>query len=913
MKRLVPEVVSGYDLDEQRGMFSIVLNEGTENISTNPSGETSTTGFTATAGSSVARTVNYQTSGLFGIAVTTNATVNAGVYQSYSLQAGDYYTFSADVRGRSGTTYVIIIASGATTLVRKEFKSLRKWKRPYATFQVPSNGTYNFCIVQRDPSAHTFYTDSWQIENKKYPTTYCDGDMKGYVVGEMAYRWTGVKHASSSIRLASTRSGGREYFLYDYNFQLLGITGFGSPPVNNFTKDITSGGEYYIGSNYGARLFTINGAFFGSSKQDLENNKVAVQNLVDFERNIYAQEILIRYRPEGDRLDKPYNIKCHYVSGLEGNFVSEYQERVSIQFKQSEPGIVFDGDSCAELNQTTVWSPLSRDGSFINPGGFIIKNSTERVNIFYGTDGVTGDAYSLKCAIMDRNGGIYLGGSFTDVYGIADTTGIAYFNGSTFVSIGDITGTVVNSMVLLPNGKVLVGGSFTVIGGVTTNNLAVYDPATSTWAAFGSPNGEVYSVFYLDGYVYVAGAYTNISSTAISYISRSVYTAASFSAMGTAGGAVNVVHGVKVGSGTTKIYIGVDSTFKIRMTSDMSTWTDVHTRTLEGSESDLWFNSMTSIGSTVYFVQDVETINVILTTIYKIVDVTATAIITRQHSINEDSVTRMVGLRDTGLLISGGVFETTGSPSISLISPSAFSTFRRNSAFYPGVAWGIYGYDNVGWLGDYIVGESPVNNGEIFVIGIASIKYIYKIVTVNGSSAAYPTFHFYGPGTLYSVANTTTRETIYFTQIDIVDGEELTIKMNENETSVQSNFQGDLSSKIMGGSYAAIHLIPGENLITASFVTNDLSPSETGIMWGTAFSNTDNGTLYYESTNETIYENSGKTLAVAEKVAGTSRWEEANSSGVNGEALTNPTDYTLEVGMSFISWRETFYSLDGIE
>ncbi|HLA38536.1 MAG TPA: hypothetical protein VJ417_00990, partial [Candidatus Glassbacteria bacterium] len=58
-------------------------------------------------------------------------------------------------------------------------------------------------------------------------------------------------------------------------------------------------------------------------------------------------------------------------------------------------------------------------------------------------------------------------------------------------------------------GLIFVGGSFSLAGNVAANNIACWDPVTSTWSALGSGvDNWVYALAVLDGKLYASGNFT---------------------------------------------------------------------------------------------------------------------------------------------------------------------------------------------------------------------------------------------------------------------------------------------------------------------------------------------------------------------------------------------------------------------
>ena len=116
---------------------------------------------------------------------------------------------------------------------------------------------------------------------------------------------------------------------------------------------------------------------------------------------------------------------------------------------------------------------------------------------------------------------IYIGGNFPSVNAVANTANLAYydFNDSLWHSVtsGTFTGTTVNDLILMPNQTILVIGTFTVIGGVSASNLALYNGVSFTQVGAGvtGGNSEAGIVDPVDQTAWVAGNFTTINGITI--------------------------------------------------------------------------------------------------------------------------------------------------------------------------------------------------------------------------------------------------------------------------------------------------------------------------------------------------------------------------------------------------------------
>ena len=187
---------------------------GRTNYVTNPSAEINATGYigsnaTVTQSSEQARYGTYSVK-----AVPTGANTLAGIeYGAITAPATGDLTFSVSVKGEAGKTYTIRLydddASADNTLT---FTANGYWQRRSVTL-ASTAGNALYLYVYRDASQNTtaaFYIDGLQLEAASTPSTYFDGSMDflGNVRGRTEYYWTGTPHASTSVRVDWTNSGG---------------------------------------------------------------------------------------------------------------------------------------------------------------------------------------------------------------------------------------------------------------------------------------------------------------------------------------------------------------------------------------------------------------------------------------------------------------------------------------------------------------------------------------------------------------------------------------------------------------------------------------------------------------------------------------------------------------------------------
>jgi len=97
--------------------------------------------------------------------------------------------------------------------------------------------------------------------------------------------------------------------------------------------------------------------------------------------------------------------------------------------------------------------------------------------------------------------------------------------------------------------------------------------------------------------------------------------------------------------------------------------------------------------------------------------------------------------------------------------------------------------------------------------GTASMANV-ATVTNAGSAEAYPIITMDGPGTVFQLANFTTRTFIYF-DLTLLTGETATINFSPERQTFTSDFRGDLRHTIVSGSELSSFLLqPGDNYIS---------------------------------------------------------------------------------------------------
>lgn len=126
---------------------------------------------------------------------------------------------------------------------------------------------------------------------------------------------------------------------------------------------------------------------------------------------------------------------------------------------------------------------------------------------------------------------VYVGGTFTEVKAATDTTWTARpylfaYDRTTGAIVSSFTpqlDDVVNSLIVSPNGYLIVGGKFKNVNGVARRNLVALDPVTgqtvSSWVGR-SDGGMIRDMALHGNWLYIAGAFNWINGTPHSGLAR---------------------------------------------------------------------------------------------------------------------------------------------------------------------------------------------------------------------------------------------------------------------------------------------------------------------------------------------------------------------------------------------------------
>lgn len=500
-------LINGYYLPD---WFSIVMPEATENLILNPSVENNTTGYTAVgAGAAIARTLDEQRRGAYSLQITPAVGVASGVYYgTVTTIAGQAYTLSMDVLGVAGHVYNVYFAdnAGARLGSSLEFVGTGYWQRVHISYPEVAALARRFYIVQDAGDVQPYYVDGWQLEAKAYPTTYCDGDLEGFVIGEVAYYWTGTYHGSSSVRAATTRSGGRLRNLKEFGFNLLGTQGLGLAPVINYSLPSNLGGAFYQSTVEGVRDFAIIGDLNYPKYYQLSSQKAALEEALSYNLTPYRQPLLLHFQ-ETDDCNNPVGdevyIKCLYQTGAEGNTDNLNAENFPLRFTAFDKhAITVDGDAAIELGYKDAidYGAIIRllpNGEFDNFAGGA-RGAFPIINII------------IRDVLRASDGTIYICGLISFAGGVA-VSNVAMYRNGVWAALGAGVDNDTYCIAEGPDGRIYFGGTFLNAGGAPAVRIAVWDPVATTWAALGAGcDAQVQDIEFIgNGDLIAIGAFAN--------------------------------------------------------------------------------------------------------------------------------------------------------------------------------------------------------------------------------------------------------------------------------------------------------------------------------------------------------------------------------------------------------------------
>jgi len=228
------------------------------------------------------------------------------------------------------------------------------------------------------------------------------------------------------------------------------------------------------------------------------------------------------------------------------------------------------------------------DGKVFIGGGFETVNGVNRtfvarLNADGGLDGgfltgLSGNADGVRSVAVQSDGKVLVGGLFTAVNGVSRTN-IARLNADGSLDSGFLNGLsgandAVYSVAVQSDGKVLIGGNFTAVNGVGRTNIARLNPDGAMDSGFLSglsgADSDVWSVaVQTDGRVLIGGFFNMVNGVPAAHFARlwgSADIPPQIKSINRSGGDVSL-----------SWYVISNRTYRVQHTGDLSTnnWADL--------------------------------------------------------------------------------------------------------------------------------------------------------------------------------------------------------------------------------------------------------------------------------------------------------------------------------------------------
>lgn len=595
--------------------------------------------------------------------------------------------------------------------------------------------------------------------------------------------------------------------LTDHGFTVLSVVGLGMPPMQPHTSRYGYGdGSFYQRSTADERPFTLVGILSGTSITDLHDKRLALINLVKRDRQVDDEPFTLQYTGNtGVTLE----IDCVYQSGLEYNHRSEhlFTERLSITFLAVDP---FWRNSVQASSTPSTFQSVSNANwiLFRNEGDWQAMDTVGMNGVVYaieyaddGTyyiggefgqagDGVpevalgaarydpTTDEFSrlgtgfgsgeyARALALVADGGFYVGGSFADAGGVANTPNIAYYDPDTdnFTALGTGVNDEVRAIEIGTDGKVYVGGDFTTAGGVSVNHCAIWNPATSTWSA--------------------------IPDTASFALDPSY-----------------VVHALAFDHARQKLYIGgamPEHLYVYDIATSSTTTAHFSLTATDNPNGNIYALELAPNGD--LFLGGAFTATDLGTELNHIAKWNQYAYEALGAGMN--ATVRSLSVTPNGTLWAGGEFATAGGHQALRLASWNGSSWNRAPVTLPNspIVYAIstpdeytmmLGYDNFG---------TATTNTLVTITPTATTK-TYPTITFANSAGSIGT-------QVHEWANLTTGEIISFRDLHVLGGETITADLRPGHKTLTSSWRGNLSHHILPGSkFASFGLLPASNEIS---------------------------------------------------------------------------------------------------
>jgi len=586
---------------------------------------------------------------------------------------------------------------------------------------------------------------------------------------------------------------------------------------------MTSGGDLYQGHIRKSRQFSIVVDFIGETLGEIEANRKV---LIDAIRpDLFEGEMVVRYQgydDNGNEATNPIDIRCIPLPAtLTDTPDLPSHQRAVLNFEI--PSGLLDG-AYREGGELDLYAEFAAD--YIvrrDPDGRWCEwNGSAYVNPLAGVNDYVRDIKEAP------NGDIYICGAFTSAGGIANTKGIARWSKANKIweAVGNpLTGASITQILCMAfdaAGDLYVGGTFSNLAGIANADyFAKYTLGTGSppiWEAVGSGiNSTVMSIeIDADGTMYIGGTFTTAGGNSnCKNIAKIALNDSNWLPLAT--GLSSYVEALKIHPNGNLIiggaFIDADG-----INGDYICWWD-------GSA----FNSFTSLGaaelSTNGYVRAIDITNngtIIIGGNFTNAGGDPNANYVAAWRGNNwgalmaggvDGSVSDISCIDNNIIYVSGLFSKAGNLTLTdRVVKSIQGAYQPMDIELPGITaidTILIARDGTLYLGGYFttsgLGENAISAGAV------------DLNVSSGSANAYPRIIVIGPGKLNSITNYTTGAHVEFNDLTLLPGERLDLNFDPLNIKFTSSWSGRgsvLRYVNAGSDYGNFYLKPGYNTIS---------------------------------------------------------------------------------------------------
>jgi hypothetical protein len=463
---------------------------------------------------------------------------------------------------------------------------------------------------------------------------------------------------------------------------------------------------------------------------------------------------------------------------------------------------------------------LYHDGSDLYIGGGFTKAgavaSTARIASHNGSAYSaldSGIGNGIVYSITPRGTSRIIGGSFINADGQANGDYVIEWDGANFVVMATgLTGIVRAMATDTATSDIYIGGLFN--GGAEGNYLTLWDDVSFTEQASGSANlstnATIRAIAKLGNIIYFGGDFTTVNSVATNYVhALDVVTTLPYSVSSGTNGPVNALLADTSGF----IYLGGNFTtaggVTVNYVAKYNPATNVFTALGSGLSGPVRALAIDPRTGYLWACGDNGLLAYWNGSVWTVIDDTGTT-----------AVLYALAFDDDGNLFIGGAFTEIG------------GQIADGAVQYGGNAYTLLDIDLPEAATVYAIFND--DNELTFGFNTAGLSTTpgTSTVTNNGKALSFPIIEFTGPGVLRRISNTTIKKNIYFNNLELGDGEIVTLDLSPFAKTLVSNSRGDISGKIVQSDEDTFALRAGANTIR-TFVTD---PTATALIsWRLAY------------------------------------------------------------------------------